>query len=255
MLILFDIKQQKPIGTAGWADNLVIIETDDESTVTLSDKDTRREDTWTWRSCPSSVRSLRTKFDCLRAGETTNVCRYWNLEWTVTTTLWLAHDDWRKEYLFLVSSTQAYACMRRIEFLSHQALPLWGIPAAATPGLTPFLLRPFMTIGVAFRRREGWRACSVSSKSSSMEKVSSNGLMAMVKKNFFWKARRAFFKYRVQHGLYSLVSRLWQISLLPKKAGGYEGGYLRLKTFASVVCLLPISLTCGYRPNVHSKKA
>ena len=43
MLILFDIEQQKPIRTASWADNLVIIETGNESTVTLSDEDMRRE--------------------------------------------------------------------------------------------------------------------------------------------------------------------------------------------------------------------
>jgi hypothetical protein len=42
---------------------------------------------------------------------------------------------------------------------------------------------------------------------------------------------------------------LTNLAFLLKKACGYEGGYLRLKTFASVVCLLPISTACGYRPN------
>src|SRR5947207_13087019 len=81
-----------------------------------------------------------------------------------------------------------------------------------------------------------------------MEKMSSHGLMAMVKKNLFGKRDVCSLNTSSNMGSIHWYPSFDKFSLLPKKAGGYEGGYLRLKTFASVVCLLPISLACGYRP-------
>jgi len=184
------------------------------------------------------------------SGRRDNQCLYILLSWMGCDSQSFIRTWWLKKVVpCLVWSAQAYACTRRIESPSRQALPLWGV-LVATPGrVTAFLFRPFVVTGVADDKREEWSACSASSKSSSMDKTSSHWVMAMVKKNLLGKRDACSLNTSSNAGSIHLYPGFDKFSLLLKKTGAYAGGYWRLKTFASVVCLLPISPECAYRPN------